>query len=494
MIDKELVDYAQFFVATAISGSCTCRVFNNAADAEAEFGNAPGDAAAALLMNDAGVKLKFKGDEQEWFAKLRSACLDARKKVVQKEPVYERYTVMPPQGAQPGTIFQIVLQDGSVTELPVPTQCKFGIEVSYPVPSPPERGMEICLAVTRNLCAILSAVDESPGETKDAAKFANAAKAVCKIHSHVVARSSVRHAKQALLFARQMGVQDLPELEAVTKNMSSELQFPSWWDLTIMEGLDMKDVKNFKVEHMDVTNLYGIQILTGGDLERIQKLFDATASTKYTQDRRNQDKTGSAKVPDKLVVEKAWRVQNAQNWKEYSQRVEEVTNQLKNLKKGGKTVMDKVDRLKTVVPEFQSDDSYQLSKACNAAWLFHGTSAGEAIAKSDFRVDLSGTNAGTLYGRGVYLAESVSKSDEYTREDAEGLRQILICRAALGNILYVDEAFPNTEELERKCMNEEFHSVLGDREKARGTYREFIVYDEDQVYPEFVVWYKRSYT
>jgi hypothetical protein len=36
-----------------------------------------------------------------------------------------------------------------------------------------------------------------------------------------------------------------------------------------------------------------------------------------------------------------------------------------------------------------------------------------------------------------------------------------------------------------------YHSVLGDREKCRKTYKEFVVFASDQVYPEFIVTYKR---
>ena len=38
----------------------------------------------------------------------------------------------------------------------------------------------------------------------------------------------------------------------------------------------------------------------------------------------------------------------------------------------------------------------------------------------------------------------------------------------------------------------EYHSVLGDREKCRGTFREYIVYDNAQVYPEWIIWYQRQ--
>ena len=36
-----------------------------------------------------------------------------------------------------------------------------------------------------------------------------------------------------------------------------------------------------------------------------------------------------------------------------------------------------------------------------------------------------------------------------------------------------------------------YDSVLGDREKCRGTYKEFVIYDADQVYPAYVVKYRR---
>merc|ERR1712232_1509244 len=35
--------------------------------------------------------------------------------------------------------------------------------------------------------------------------------------------------------------------------------------------------------------------------------------------------------------------------------------------------------------------------------------------------------------------------------------------------------------------------VLGDREKGAGTYREFVFFNEDSVYPEYVVFYRREY-
>ena len=151
-----------------------------------------------------------------------------------------------------------------------------------------------------------------------------------------------------------------------------------------------------------------------------------------------------------------------------------------------------LNNLKTDHMDLHSEEN---NKDSNTVWLFHGTSseAAELITRGDFLVDKAGSNAGTLYGRGIYLAESCSKSDEYSHENSQGHRCILLCRAILGNILYNDDVSPNLDCLLRQIYEKNYHSLLGDREKCRKTFREFVVYDDDQVYPEFAVWYKRVY-
>jgi hypothetical protein len=494
MIDAELERYASFCVAWIPKGasakSCSSQTFPARQDAEAHFKRHAGGVDAILLMTDAAEELDFAGSRQT-FDILKKACMKARGEAYEPPPQFAQATVTVPPGKKAGTQFGWKTPAGDTIMLVVPErEAKWGMEVSYPVPAPPQPGKASCLVVTKNLCSILSAVDDAAPmpATKGTLHFKAVAEAICKIHSKVVVRTGVRHAKQAMLFARQLGVTGLPELEAVTRVMTEELRFPEWWDLSIMEGLDMKDVQAFQnVQKGDITNLYGTISLGDEDVDRIQKLFDASFVAKYTRDRKG------GQVPKRLAVQKAMRVQNAQNWAEYINRTAEIRTELDAMRKRGGQIMDKVDRLKTAIPEFTTDRSFQLDASTNDAWLFHGTTAGEAIAQSDFRIDLSGTNAGTLYGRGVYLAESCAKSDEYSNEDAQGCRQIVICRTVLGSILYSDDIAPNPYELERKCMSGEYHCVLGDREKTRGTFREFIVFDEDQVYPEFVVWYKREY-
>lgn len=103
-----------------------------------------------------------------------------------------------------------------------------------------------------------------------------------------------------------------------------------------------------------------------------------------------------------------------------------------------------LNNLKTDQMDLHSGES---DRDSNTVWLFHGTSteAAALITRGDFLVDKAGSNAGTLYGRGIYLAESCSKSDEYSTENADGHRCILLCRAVLGNILYNDDVSPNLD-------------------------------------------------
>merc|ERR1712232_1408333 len=202
-----------------------------------------------------------------------------------------------------------------------------------------------------------------------------------------------------------------------------------------------------------------------------QQLLDATFVSKYTRDRRG------GKVPQGLRVHKAIRIQNLRNWQEFIAKENEIRTEIQQLKEdeiwAGQRPPRTQGQLATLGAGCPPD------VAANSAFLFHGTNevAAAAIAHGDFLVDKAGSNAGTLFGNGVYLAECCSKSDEYTKENTQGLRVLLLCRAVLGNFLYCDDLDPDSDALVELCSGGGYHSVLGDREKASGTYREFIIYD-----------------
>jgi len=241
----------------------------------------------------------------------------------------------------------------------------------------------------------------------------------------------------------------------------------------------------------------------------MQSLLDGTYRKVYTRDRRG------APIPDRFVIRKVHRVMNDQVWREYIEARDKARGNCAGAQPecpGGTQTMNLIETNGlTALPV--------LDRVVNEHWLFHGTTGAAAtgIAENDFRLDLTGSNAGTLYGKGIYLAENSSKSDEYGEgpkgpagEEAEMgfeaprpppgpppplVREsyILLCRSILGRVHYTDNAKPDADELQKSCLDGQYESVLGDRVKIRGTFREIIVYSDDNVYPEYIIKYERIF-
>lgn len=144
--------------------------------------------------------------------------------------------------------------------------------------------------------------------------------------------------------------------------------------------------------------------------------------------------------------------------------------------------------------------------------LMHGTSlqACKGICQSNFRLKLAGSGATwkdsgkkagkPLYGYGIYLAESSTKADEYadvitgSLPADEGCCCMLVCRAVGGMVRLVDTNEFDTEELRTDVLDGPFHSVFGDRTSKLGKpYREVVVYDSAQVFPEYILYYMREW-
>ena len=68
---------------------------------------------------------------------------------------------------------------------------------------------------------------------------------------------------------------------------------------------------------------------------------------------------------------------------------------------------------------------------------------------------------------------------------------MLLCRVLGGNVLYSDEDVPDGAALRAQVLHGLYDSVIGDREKVRGTFKEYVVYDADQVYPAYEIRYRR---
>jgi len=147
-----------------------------------------------------------------------------------------------------------------------------------------------------------------------------------------------------------------------------------------------------------------------------------------------------------------------------------------------------------------STDELGLSEAdlpdgeLNEWLLFHGTNAAasEKICTKDFSFRLAGSGAGSLYGGGTYLAESFTKADEYARGEDDGSFTVLVCRVLGGRVLYCSDKTPDANKLMRECTEGVYDCIIGDRIKTSGTYREFVVFDTENVYAEYRLRYKRG--
>jgi len=149
----------------------------------------------------------------------------------------------------------------------------------------------------------------------------------------------------------------------------------------------------------------------------------------------------------------------------------------------------------------------ELRTACNEVYLWHGCApkAATGIFNSGFDLGLAGTGAGSMLGNCVYLAESPTKSDEYTDGGEDDTlstlldyRCLLLCRVVLGAVLQLPLRPPRPEFLTRLMTQGDpadgfmalggYHSVM-----YTGAFREFGVYDADGVYPEYLVLYSRRF-
>lgn len=143
-----------------------------------------------------------------------------------------------------------------------------------------------------------------------------------------------------------------------------------------------------------------------------------------------------------------------------------------------------------------------LSKSANEMYLWHGTKPKikNIIQATGFdeRVASNG-----LFEHGIYFAENFSKSDEYVTPDCNGTAYMFLSRVTMGNIAHINKGQgqrkrpPCVKEIKGECNGVcnhiRFHSLLA--EKGPGCYlkkyREYIVYDRNQCYPEYLVEYRR---
>ncbi|CAE7286796.1 Tnks [Symbiodinium natans] len=207
-------------------------------------------------------------------------------------------------------------------------------------------------------------------------------------------------------------------------------------------------------------------------------------------------------VPSGYRLTSAQRNQSPLHWARYSMIRAAILKELRA--RGG---CKRVSTESSQEP-FDRLDGAPLDERMNEWWLFHGSSEASclAICERNFTLDLAGSGAtwtrsgaGTsLYGPGVYFAERITKADEYAVGSAgEGdttVYTVLLCRVVAGSPRVCTTNQIDTDRLREDILGGLHHSVLGDRvSELKKPFREIVVYDTDQVYPEFLLTYTRHY-
>ncbi|CAE7824360.1 PARP2-B [Symbiodinium microadriaticum] len=236
------------------------------------------------------------------------------------------------------------------------------------------------------------------------------------------------------------------------------------------------------------------QDISAGDM--FQMLLDQTFKAKSTRDRQGQ-------LPRRLRVVKCHRVEDSALWSTYMTGLEGLRSKFPQ---GCTSIRDHY----TADADAASPEAHGGSVATcevlaslpvldgkiNEFYLLHGTSPGGALGITDggFRLDFSGSHAGSMFGKGAYFSECSSKADEYSTDGEgiyEGVFAMILCRVACGELLRMLSATagPDSRAVEQALAGK----VLGDREASVGTYREFVVFDSTQIYPEYALWVRHFF-
>jgi len=217
----------------------------------------------------------------------------------------------------------------------------------------------------------------------------------------------------------------------------------------------------------------------------IQEVLDVTFQDKVTRDRKKDDK-----LADRFVAVSCLRSEHPALWDRYANRREEVMEA--RICQVSEFVKPATMHCALASRNILQDE--HLQNPSNQAYLLHGTNPTSAVSilANSFSVNLAGTSVGTMFGPGIYLAESSTKADEYARDDVggeyDGLYAMLVCRALVGRSLVTEHG----GDYSKNVLSGDYDSVLGDRERAVGTFREFVFFQEASLFPEYVVLYRRE--
>ncbi|KAK3607032.1 hypothetical protein CHS0354_020462 [Potamilus streckersoni] len=207
-----------------------------------------------------------------------------------------------------------------------------------------------------------------------------------------------------------------------------------------------------------------------------------------------------------IQVSKIKRVENLDLYESYFKKRQDI---FKSLCRSEQERFPQLDKIKGCRDGYIKTSrggkclSMDIYPEINEYYFFHGTKVDKIDAICENGLDCRlGSDKGML-GVGVYGAESSTKADQYTdskQARMPGEKKMFLMRMVLGNIYICTDSNPHKYRRPpcRTCFLDDcadakhthgyFDSVVGDMGKL---FREFVVYDKSQCYPEYIITYTR---
>ncbi|WAQ97953.1 TNKS-like protein [Mya arenaria] len=243
----------------------------------------------------------------------------------------------------------------------------------------------------------------------------------------------------------------------------------------------------------------------GSTYSTIVKMVNETFDS--TKIGHGQDAKGLERLSySKLWITKIQRIENPQLFRKYVHKRQEI---FLNLSKMNLACCQTVRQLPSSSGEITTHNYLsqtmrkELFSEINEVYLFHGTKPDTIKTICNTGLDPRLGSGKAMFGSGIYGAEKASKADQYTdgsltRTGGPGKeKKMFLMRVALGNCYLCTDL--NPQKYRRppctKCKRDDckthdsnYDSVVGDNKKL---FREFVVYDGVQCYPEYLITYER---
>jgi serine/threonine protein kinase len=228
--------------------------------------------------------------------------------------------------------------------------------------------------------------------------------------------------------------------------------------------------------------------------DSIEWLMNKTAKPQF----HGQGRDSHGLKFSKFKPVKVWRIENHQLWRAYVLRRDAIA-----AASSGGSVSPIAPAAETAVYELPS--GARLDKNSNEHLLFHGTKVEAVSTLCNRGFDARIGALGGLFGAGCYFAENSSKSDEYVPPGSK--QYMFLCRVVLGAPFVTQKTHANLRRppcvqghLDPQwppCGHDRCDSLMAttkamDPRSWLQKFREFVVYDHSQCYPEYLIEYERQ--